>query len=107
MAGVMTQQQQITATVRFVALGDSFTEGIGLPYEETFVGRIAAALPGKRVANLAVVPMVEPTWVKVRRPASRAASISVRRASISAGENLRIFSPYAMFSYTDICGYSA
>lgn len=36
-------------------IGDSFTEGIGLPYEETFVGRIAAALPGKRIANLGVV----------------------------------------------------
>lgn len=35
-------------------IGDSFTEGIGLPYEQTFVGRIAAALPGQRVANLGV-----------------------------------------------------
>ncbi len=35
-------------------LGDSFTEGIGLPYEKTFVGLIAAQLPDKKVANLAV-----------------------------------------------------
>ncbi len=35
-------------------LGDSFTEGIGLPYEKTFVGLIAAQLPEKRIANLAV-----------------------------------------------------
>ncbi len=35
-------------------LGDSFTEGIGLPYEKTFVGLIAAALPEKKIANLAV-----------------------------------------------------
>jgi hypothetical protein len=35
-------------------LGDSFTEGIGLPYEKTFVGLIAAGLPEKKIANLAV-----------------------------------------------------
>jgi hypothetical protein len=35
-------------------LGDSFTEGIGLPYEKTFVGLIAAQLPKKKIANLAV-----------------------------------------------------
>ena len=35
-------------------LGDSFTEGIGLPYEKTFVGLIAAQLPDKKIANLAV-----------------------------------------------------
>lgn len=35
-------------------IGDSFTEGIGLPYEQTFVGRIAAALPDQRIANLGV-----------------------------------------------------
>ena len=35
-------------------LGDSFTEGIGLPYEKTFVGLIAAGLPDKKIANLGV-----------------------------------------------------
>ena len=35
-------------------LGDSFTEGIGLPYEKTFVGLIAGQLPEKKIANLAV-----------------------------------------------------
>lgn len=35
-------------------IGDSFTEGIGLPYEQTFVGQIAAALPNLAVANLGV-----------------------------------------------------
>ena len=35
-------------------LGDSFTEGIGLPYEKTFVGLIAAQLPEKKIANLGV-----------------------------------------------------
>ena len=35
-------------------LGDSFTEGIGLPYEKTFVGLIAAQFPDKKIANLAV-----------------------------------------------------
>lgn len=36
-------------------LGDSFTEGLGLPYEKTFVGLIAEGLPGKKIANLGVV----------------------------------------------------
>ena len=35
-------------------LGDSFTEGVGLPYEKTFVGLIAEQLPKKKIANLAV-----------------------------------------------------
>lgn len=35
-------------------LGDSFTEGIGLPYEKTFVGQIAAQVPEKKIANLGV-----------------------------------------------------
>jgi hypothetical protein len=38
-----------------VFIGDSFTEGVGLPYEETFVGRIAHARPDWKVANMAVV----------------------------------------------------
>ena len=36
-------------------LGDSFTEGLGLPYEKTFVGLIAEKLPQKKIANLGVV----------------------------------------------------
>jgi hypothetical protein len=36
-------------------LGDSFTEGLGLPYEKTFAGLIAEKLPGKKIANLGVV----------------------------------------------------
>lgn len=36
-------------------IGDSFTEGVGLPYEETFVGRIAHARPGWKIVNMAVV----------------------------------------------------
>lgn len=35
-------------------IGDSFTEGIGLPYEKTFVGLYQNDYPEKRVANLAV-----------------------------------------------------
>ncbi len=34
--------------------GDSFTEGLGLPYEKTFVGLIAENLPEKKIANLGV-----------------------------------------------------
>lgn len=36
-------------------LGDSFTEGLGLPYEKTFVGLIAANMPQKKIANLGAV----------------------------------------------------
>lgn len=35
-------------------IGDSFTEGIGLPYEETFVGVIAQNMPTLKIANLGV-----------------------------------------------------
>jgi hypothetical protein len=38
---------------RILFLGDSFTEGVGLPYEGTFVGRFAAALPQLDVLNAA------------------------------------------------------
>jgi hypothetical protein len=40
---------------RIVFIGDSFTEGVGLPYEETFVGRFAAAFPELDVLNAGVV----------------------------------------------------
>ncbi|GAC1332657.1 MAG: hypothetical protein NVSMB26_12610 [Beijerinckiaceae bacterium] len=40
---------------RVLFLGDSFTEGIGLPYEQTFVGRFAAHFPQLDVLNGAVV----------------------------------------------------
>ncbi len=36
-------------------VGDSFTEGIGLPFEQTFVGIVADKYPQLRVANLGVV----------------------------------------------------
>jgi hypothetical protein len=39
---------------RIVFIGDSFTEGIGLPYEETFVGRFAIAFPDLDVLNAGV-----------------------------------------------------
>ncbi len=35
-------------------IGDSFTAGTGMPYEDTFVGIIANANPSLRIANLAV-----------------------------------------------------
>jgi hypothetical protein len=38
---------------RILFLGDSFTEGIGVPYDETFVGRFAAAFPQLDVLNAA------------------------------------------------------
>ena len=36
-------------------MGDSFTEGVGMPYEQTFVGMIAAKNPNLKIANLGVV----------------------------------------------------
>ena len=48
-------------------IGDSFTEGIGLRYEDTFVGRIAQALQTQRIANLGVAsyaPSIYLTKVK-------------------------------------------
>jgi hypothetical protein len=40
---------------RIVFIGDSFTEGIGVPYQETFVGRFASAFPDFDVLNAGVV----------------------------------------------------
>ncbi|MBV8850798.1 MAG: SGNH/GDSL hydrolase family protein [Methylobacteriaceae bacterium] len=42
-----------SAKKRILFLGDSFTEGIGLPYEQTFVGQFAAAFPQLDVLNAA------------------------------------------------------
>jgi hypothetical protein len=39
---------------RVLFLGDSFTEGLGTPYEQTFVGRFASAFPQVDVLNAAV-----------------------------------------------------
>ena len=39
---------------QIVFIGDSFTEGLGLPYDDTFVGIIANKLKEKKIANLAV-----------------------------------------------------
>jgi hypothetical protein len=35
-------------------IGDSFTEGVGLAHRQTFVGKIGAALPQLKIANLGV-----------------------------------------------------
>ena len=40
---------------RILFIGDSFTEGVGLPYEETFVGYFDAATPDIEVLNAGVV----------------------------------------------------
>ncbi|MBG0799172.1 SGNH/GDSL hydrolase family protein [Methylocystis sp. L43] len=39
---------------RVLFIGDSFTEGVALPYEQTFVGRFAAAFPDIDVLNAGV-----------------------------------------------------
>lgn len=45
---------QVSSEVDIAFIGDSFTEGIGLPYEDSFVGQIAKARPDLRIANLGV-----------------------------------------------------
>ena len=40
---------------RIVFIGDSFTEGIGVPYQETFVGKFAGAFPDLDVLNAGVL----------------------------------------------------
>jgi hypothetical protein len=37
-----------------VIMGDSFTEGIGLDYENTFVGMLQKSFPNKKIANMGV-----------------------------------------------------
>ena len=43
-----------TKNFDIVIIGDSFTEGLGIPYEKTFVGIIDEKLKNKKIANLAV-----------------------------------------------------
>jgi hypothetical protein len=38
---------------RIVFIGDLFTEGLGVPYQKTFVGRFASAFPDLDVLNAA------------------------------------------------------
>lgn len=45
----------VSKTFDVAFLGDSFTEGVGLPYEQTFVGMVAAQTPELKIANLGVV----------------------------------------------------
>lgn len=65
---VCDKDRQVDKDIDIAFIGDSFTEGIGLRYEDTFVGRIASALPGKRIANLAVSSYSPSIYLaKVRR----------------------------------------
>jgi lysophospholipase L1-like esterase len=40
---------------RILVIGDSFTEGVGVPYEETFAGQLGSALAPTEVLNAAVM----------------------------------------------------
>jgi hypothetical protein len=42
-------------SVRVLFLGDSFTEGVGLPWEKTFVGIFQSHFPGVEVLNAGVI----------------------------------------------------
>lgn len=46
--------RQIHRKADLVFIGDSFTEGIGLPYEDTFVGQIAKSKPELIIVNMGV-----------------------------------------------------
>ena len=50
-----TRKPSATKSFDVAFIGDSFTEGLGLPYEQTFVGQVAEALPELKIANLGVV----------------------------------------------------
>ena len=57
---------RITPTIAFV--GDSFTEGYYLPYEETFTHLVGERFPGKQVLNLGVVAYAPDQYLlKARR----------------------------------------
>ena len=45
-------------------IGDSFTEGVGVPYEESFVGMFANAHPELKIANLGVVSYSPTIYLK-------------------------------------------
>jgi hypothetical protein len=45
----------LTKSFDVAFMGDSFTEGLGLPYEQTFVGIVADQMPDLKIANLGVV----------------------------------------------------
>jgi lysophospholipase L1-like esterase len=77
----------------FVALGDSFTEGVGDPYPDStlrgwadrFAGELAAASPGLRYANLAIRGKVLGQVVDEQVPA--AVALAPDLVSIAAGGN--------------------
>jgi hypothetical protein len=45
-------------------IGDSFTEGVGVPYEDSFVGMVAKAHPDLKIANLGVVSYSPTIYLK-------------------------------------------
>ena len=77
----------------FVALGDSFTEGVGDPYPDgslqgwadRFAGELAAARPGLRYANLAIRGKLLGQVIAEQIPV--AASLAPDLASLAAGGN--------------------
>lgn len=63
----VVQNKEIKKNFDIAFIGDSFTEGIGLPYEDTFVGFFAQNNKGLSVANLGVAsysPVIYYTKIK-------------------------------------------
>jgi len=84
----------VSAIGSFVALGDSFSEGIGDPYPDgrgyrgwadRFASRLAVFVPGLRYANLAVRGKIMAEVVRDQLPA--AVRMSPDLVSIAAGGN--------------------
>jgi lysophospholipase L1-like esterase len=53
-----------SAKPRIVFMGDSFTEGLGLPWEQTFVGLVSQSMPNSEVLNAAVVSYSPTTYYR-------------------------------------------
>ena len=68
---------------RVLFMGDSFVKGVGLPYEETFVGRFAAAFPQMDVLNGGVVSYSPSVTIRKRGTYSSRGPNSMKSSSIS------------------------
>lgn len=60
----LNQEQKSNPHYDIAFIGDSFTEAMGMPYEQSFVGLYAQAHPNLRVANLAVSSYAPSIYLK-------------------------------------------
>ena len=62
----MRQVPLQSTKTRVLFLGDSFTEGLGMPYEQTFVGLFAAAFPQLDILNAAAASYAPTIYLRKR-----------------------------------------